>query len=239
MLYRALAIELDDEMPGIFSRPFRSGTLKFLCLEPARRAKPRNRRYTVSASSFISSSMTSGLESRRSELVAQVELCPRPAFGHIGPLGQELMLKLAHGVSSWLIGQKIPLLQVEFACARPPHAFDHRYFFAGPVRFGCDVTRMRFSAAFLDMPIRQSKRNLRKFLARSPDEWIFESFSEQLVSHRVRQYLAGELPDLPTIDQAASRLHCSVRTLCRRLAPRRRHFSCSRTNCGATLLFSG
>ena len=31
-LYRLLAIELDDEMPGIFSRPFRSGTLKFLCL---------------------------------------------------------------------------------------------------------------------------------------------------------------------------------------------------------------
>src|SRR6185437_3914547 len=31
-LYRALAIDLDDEMPGIFSRPLHSGTLKFLCL---------------------------------------------------------------------------------------------------------------------------------------------------------------------------------------------------------------
>lgn len=31
-LYRTVAIELDDEMPGIFSRPFRGGTLKFLCL---------------------------------------------------------------------------------------------------------------------------------------------------------------------------------------------------------------
>ncbi|OXH91233.1 AraC family transcriptional regulator, partial [Burkholderia multivorans] len=31
-LYRTLAIELDDEMPGIFSRPLRGGTLKYLCL---------------------------------------------------------------------------------------------------------------------------------------------------------------------------------------------------------------
>ncbi|MGF6374344.1 hypothetical protein OKW40_007160 [Paraburkholderia sp. RAU6.4a] len=36
-------------------------------------------------------------------------------------LGQELMLKLAHGVASWLVGQKIPLLQVRFAFPRPPH----------------------------------------------------------------------------------------------------------------------
>lgn len=217
MLYRALAIELDDEMPGIFSRPFRSGTLKFLCLSllDARNLETALHRFGQFFHIVLDDFR---LESRRGDLVAQVELCPKPPLGHIGPLGQELMLKLAHGVSSWLIGQKIPLLQVDFACARPPHAFDHRYFFSGPVRFGCEVTRMRFSAAFLDMPIRQSKRNLRSFLARSPGEWIFESFSEQLVSHRVRQYLAAELPDLPTIDQAASKLHCSVRTLCRRLS---------------------
>src|ERR1700742_3556006 len=31
-LYRLLAMELDDEMPGIFSRPLRNGLLKYLCL---------------------------------------------------------------------------------------------------------------------------------------------------------------------------------------------------------------
>jgi AraC-like DNA-binding protein len=216
-LYRTLAIELDDEMPGIFSRPFRSGTLKFLCLSllDAPNLETALHRFGQFFHIVLDDFH---IESRRDDLMAQVELRPNPAYGSIGPLGQELMLKLAHGVSSWLIGQKIPLLQVDFACPQPPHAFDHRYFFSGPVRFGCNATLMRCSAAFLDMPIRQSKRNLRKFLARSPGEWIFETFSEQRVSHRVRQYLAGELPDLPTIDQAAKNLHCSVRTLCRRLS---------------------
>ena len=41
---------------------------------------------------------------------------------------------------------------------------------------------------------------------------------EQLVCHRVRQYLSAALPDLPAIDQAAEHLHCSVRTLSRHLA---------------------
>lgn len=216
-LYQALAIELDDEMPGIFSRPFRSGTLKFLCLSllDARNLDTALHRFGQFFHIVLDDFR---LESRRSGPLAQVELCPNPAYGPIGPLGQELMLKLAHGVCSWLIGQKIPLLQVEFACPQPPHARDHRYFFSGPVQFGCETTLMRFGAAYLDMPIRQSKRNLRTFLARSPGDWIFESFSEQRVGHRVRQYLAGTLPDLPTIEEAARNLHCSVRTLCRHLA---------------------
>lgn len=216
-LYRTLAIELDDEMPGIFSRPFRSGTLKFLCLSllDAPNLETALHRFGQFFHIVLDDFR---LASRRSDLISEIELCPNPAYGHIGPLGQELMLKLVHGVTSWLIGQKIPLLQVDFACPRPPHALDHRYFFSGPVRFDCNATLMRFGAAYLDMPIRQNKRNLGKFLARSPGEWIFESFSEQLVSHRVRQYLAGKLPDLPAIEQAARGLNCSVRTLCRRLA---------------------
>jgi AraC-like DNA-binding protein len=77
---------------------------------------------------------------------------------------------------------------------------------------------MRFSAAYFDMPIRQRKTNLRKFLARAPEDWIFVSFSEQLTSHRIRQYLAASLPDVPTVEDAARSFHWSVRTLCRRLA---------------------
>ncbi|MFP6560021.1 AraC family transcriptional regulator [Paraburkholderia sp. B3] len=216
-LYQALAIELDDEMPGVFSRPFRSGTLKFLCLSllDARNLETALHRFGQFFHIVLDDFR---LESRRIGPVAQVELCPNPDFGPLGPLGQELMLKLAHGVGSWLIGQKIPLLQVEFACEQPPHALDHRYFFSGPVRFGCRATLMRFGTAYLDLPIRQSKRNLRNFLARSPGDWIFETFSEQRTGHRVRQFMATALPDLPTIEAAAQNLNCSVRTLCRRLA---------------------
>jgi AraC-like DNA-binding protein len=68
------------------------------------------------------------------------------------------------------------------------------------------------------MPIRQRKPDLKKFLARAPEDWIFVSFAEQLVCHRVRQFVADCLPGTPTIDDVAQHLHFSVRTLCRRLA---------------------
>jgi AraC-like DNA-binding protein len=215
--YQTIAIALDDEMPGFFSRPLRSGTLKFLCLSllDARSLETALHRFCQFFHIVLDDFR---LESRRSGAVGQLTLRPNPVFHRIGPLGHELMLKLVHGVASWLIGQNIPLLQVDLACPRPAHALDHRYFFSGPVRFDCDGTLMRFSAAYLDLPIRQSKRNLGKFLARAPGDWIFGSFSEQLISHRIRQYLAAQLPDSPTIEQAAANLHCSVRTLCRRLA---------------------
>lgn len=217
MFYQAIAIALDDEMPGFFSRPLRSGTLKFLCLSllDARNLETALHRFCQFFHIVLDDFR---LESRRIGSVAQLTLRPNPSLHRIGPLGHELMLKLVHGVSSWLIGQNIPLTQVELACPRPAHALDHRYFFSGPVLFDREGTLLRFSAVYLDLPIRQSKRNLGKFLARAPGDWIFGSFSEQWVSHRVRQYLAEQLPDLPTIEQAARHLHCSVRTLCRRLA---------------------
>ncbi|HIA2371140.1 TPA: AraC family transcriptional regulator ligand-binding domain-containing protein, partial [Burkholderia contaminans] len=195
----------------------RGGTLKYLCLSllDARNLETALHRFGQFFHILLDDFF---VESKRDGLVAQVVLRPNDAIGPIGALGQELMLKLVHGVCSWLIGQKIPLLQIEFACPRPRHAVEHLYFFTGAVQFDCERTLMRFSADYLDAPIRQSKRNLRKFLARAPGDWIFESFSEQLVCHRVRQYLSEALPDLPVIDQAAEHLHCSVRTLSRHLA---------------------
>ena len=117
-LYQALAIALDDEMPGVFTRPLRSGTLKFLCLSllDAPRLETALHRFGQFFHIVLDDF---DFESRRDGLVAQVGLQPIAGYGAISPLGHELMLKLAHGVASWLIGQKIPLLQVDLACPQP------------------------------------------------------------------------------------------------------------------------
>jgi AraC-like DNA-binding protein len=216
-LYRSLAIELDDEMPGVFSRPLRSGALKFLCLSllDAPNLETAMHRFGQFFHLVLDDFR---FESRRSDLVASLIVHPGSTGAYPGVLGQELMLKLAHGIASWLIGQRIPLLQVQFAFPRPAHALEYLYLFPGPAKFGCAHTSMQFSSAYFDMPVRQRKANLRRFLARAPEDWIFVSFNEQLFSHRVREYLASRLPDVPTIEESAEGLHCSVRTLCRHLA---------------------
>ncbi|WP_374625693.1 AraC family transcriptional regulator [Pandoraea sp.] len=214
-LYRALAIEFDDEMPGIFERPLRNGTLKYLCLSllDAPNLETAMHRFGQFMHLILDDFR---FESSRVGPVAEIALRPGPVG--VSALGQQLMLKLVHGVGSWLIGQKIPLLQVEFAFERPPHAVDYLYLFPGPARFDCKQTRMRFSASYFDMRVRQRKADLRKFLARAPEDWIFVAFNEQLTSHRVRDCLASRLPRMPSIDDVAQVLNCSVRTLCRRLS---------------------
>jgi AraC-like DNA-binding protein len=216
-LYRALAIDLDDEMPGIFSRPLHSGTLKFLCLGllDAPNLETAMHRFGQFFHIVLDDFR---FESHRAGMIAELSLRPGCQDSPLGVLGQELMLKLAHGVASWLIGQRIPLLQVEFAFARPQHAREYLYLFSGPVQFDREQTSLRFSSVYFDMPVRQRKANLRKFLARAPEDWIFVSFREQLFSYRVREQMESCLPDAPTVEEAAQSLHCSVRTLCRRLA---------------------
>jgi AraC-like DNA-binding protein len=216
-LYRLLAMELDDEMPGIFSRPLRNGTLKYLCLSliDASKLEVALHRFGQFFHLILDDFR---LQSHREGALGYVEVVGNPRGPAPSMLGRELMLKLVHGVASWLIGQKIPLVEVDFDFARPPQANDHLYLFPGPVRFSCDATRIGFDAAYLDMPVRQRKSDLKKFLSRAPEDWICVSFAEQLTCHRVRQYVADCLPAMPPIATVAQALHYSVRTLCRRLA---------------------
>jgi AraC-like DNA-binding protein len=216
MLYRLLAVELDDEMLGIFSRPLRSGTLKFLCLGllDAPKLEVALHRFGQFFHLILGDFK---LDSRREDGLGYVELVADPEGPGVSMLGRELMLKLVHGVASWLIRYKIPLIEVDFESARPAQAGDHLYLFPGPVRFSHEATRLCFDAAYLDMPIRQRNSDLKGFLRRAPEDCIFVSFAEPMVRHRARQCIADCLPSTPTIEAVAHRLHYSVRTFCRRL----------------------
>ncbi|GAB2492523.1 AraC family transcriptional regulator [Pseudoxanthomonas sangjuensis] len=216
-LYRLLAIEFDDEMPGIFSRPLRSGALKFLCLSllDAPRLEVALHRFCQFFRLVLDDLV---LTSGRGKDVGYIELV---ASGHAPaatPLGKMLMLKLAHGVASWLVRRKMHLDRVSFDFAQPSRANDYLYLFPGPVLFSQPTTRITFPADFLELPVRQRKPDLRQFLDRAPEDWIFVSFAEELTCHRVRQCIVAALPDMPTIHRVARNLHCSDRTLFRRLS---------------------
>nr|WP_246171141.1 AraC family transcriptional regulator [Pandoraea eparura] len=216
-LYRIRAHALDDEMPGIFSRPLRNGTLKYLSLSllDAPNLEIAMHRFGQFLHLLIDEF---SVKTRREGDVCSIELVAKRDDSTSRWLGRELILKLAHGLASWLIGQQIPLLGVDFDFPRPPHAIDYRYLFPGPVRFDCSRTLMRFEAGFLGMVIRRQKSDLRVFLAHAPKDWLFVSPAEPMACHRVREYLNGCLPMVPNIAIVARDLHLSVRTLCRRLS---------------------
>jgi len=215
-LYRLLALEFDDEMPGIFARPLRKGTLKFLCLSllDAPNLEVALHRFGQFFHLILDEFC---IVSRRVDEHAVVEIVPNPAGPDASPLARELMLKLIHGVASWLVHEKIPLVEAAFNFPGNAQSGDLLNLFPGPVRFERERTRLVFDPAYLKLPIRQRKADLTVFLNRAPEDWIFVSFTGEMVCHQVRQCIAAALPVVPTVEVVAEKLHYSVRTLCRRL----------------------
>jgi len=215
-LYQRLARELDDELPGMFSRPARNGTFKFLCLSVLEARNVRTALYRFTR--FFHLTLDDiAFEMTRHEDLTRVALVPRLPAAAGNTFAQEILLRLVHGVLSWLAGRKMPLVRVDLAFARPPHAADYGTLYPGPAHFDQPVTALHFDNALLDGPIRQDQKSLAEFMRRAPGDWLFNSFPERLVSHGVREYLQLHLAGDTGIEDIARALHVSMRTLSRRL----------------------
>ncbi|QJQ05768.1 AraC family transcriptional regulator [Undibacterium piscinae] len=241
-LLRQTALLLDDETPGFFSRPLRNGTLKFLCLGmlDAPNLDIALHRF-VSFFRLVLDDM--GFEIQRGERLTRIALVERVAPQGVRVLVHELMLKLVHGVASWMIGRKIPLEQVDFSYSRPTRATEYVYLFPGPIHFDQPATAVYFDTEYLSAPLRQDKSALNQFLRNAPADWLYVPFNDKILTHHIRDYLESRLATvtnvastakilthhirdylesrLATVTNVASTakaLHFSVRTLSRRLA---------------------
>lgn len=215
-LYRLLAREIDDETPGFFSRPLRGGTLKFLCLSVIESTNliAALYRYTQFFRLLLDD-LAFELDNR--DGLVRLALIPKTDKVRQNYFAQEMMLKLVHGMASWLAGRKMPLARIDFTYSRPAHVSEYVFLYPGPAYFDQPVTALYFESEQLQRPIRQDKHSLGEFLARAPADWMFVSFAERIVSHRVREHLEKRLDQATTIEDVAKALHFSLRTLSRRL----------------------
>lgn len=215
-LYQEVALGSDDEMMGQCSRRIRSGTLKYLCasLLDARSLTTAMYRFTRFWNLLLDDYRFDCAE--QAGLVV-ISLIPRDPSARMQRFGHELMMKLAHGVASWLIGQEIPLHAVRFSFARPQYASEYMHMFPAPVAFEHAHTSLSFEAHWGAMKFSRSKAELLPFLQAAPRYWLFTTLKERLVAQQVRQHLLLNLKQDCSIQDAASALLLSTRTLTRRL----------------------
>lgn len=216
-LFRSVALELDDEMPGLYARPLRCGTLKMLSilmldaptLHTALRRWAQFNHVLDDGSQFTV---------RRDERHAWVRVDAYPARSRSARLVQELHLKLVHGMCSWVIGSRIELARIDFSFARPDDAADYLFMFPGPVHFDQPHTAMAFDLKYLDRPVRpHSKLELRRFLMRAPLDWLFVPVGQSSTTQRVRTFLEANLGLDSDIAHVAAAFGLSARTLVRHL----------------------
>lgn len=92
-LYRQLASQLDDELPGMFSRPVRSGSLKFLCLSLLDSATLQTALFRLSR--FFHLLLDDfRIELAREGSLIRMALIPRTPQAAANTFGQEILLKL-------------------------------------------------------------------------------------------------------------------------------------------------
>lgn len=215
-LYQEVALGSDDEMMGQCSRRIRSGTLKYLCasLLDAKSLTIAMYRFTRFWNLLLDDYRFDCAEQAGLVVIA---LIPRDANANMQRFGHELMMKLAHGIASWLIGQEIPLHAVTFAFARPQYASEYMHMFPAPVAFEQGNTSLSFDAHWGAMKFSRSKAELLPFLQAAPRYWLFTTLKERLVAQQVRQHLLLNPKQDCCIQDAANALLLSTRTLTRRL----------------------
>jgi len=216
-LWRLLARRMDDEFFGMDPRKLKSGSLAFLCR-------------TAMAQPTLVTSLESGLgflslmlERLPAQLVRQQSLAeivllepesePNRAFTYF------TYWMIVHGVACWLAGRRIPILAIELRCPKPAFCDDYQVMFSDNLRFDRPRTRMIFSADCLDLPIKRSTEELKRFLAHAPANILVKYRDPDSLATRIKHDLRQMPPDTwPETDGLAASLCISASTLRRRLA---------------------
>ncbi|MGH8807830.1 MAG: AraC family transcriptional regulator ligand-binding domain-containing protein [Noviherbaspirillum sp.] len=217
LLYKRIAFELDDEMLGLWSRPIRGGTLKYLCLSllDAPTVLIALNRFLRFWNLILDDYR---LQMSRQNGMVRISLVPRHRAVPVTMLGHELMMKLIHGIVSWLLAKEIPIERVEFAFDRPAHAADYLFLYPGEIAYSARESCVWLADTYCQMSFKREKHQLWAFLKRAPEDWAFTMFNRGSISARTREYLETRLDQSVDIRQVAGAFHLSVRTLTRKLA---------------------
>lgn len=215
-LYNLINAQLDDEAFGLFSVPMRVGSFEFLCrcaitAPTLSEAIERSVRFLR----LVLPDLAVCLESNQE----QARLCisdPRPL-----PIGRvfafEWLLRLLHGLLSWLVGRAIVLDSVDFPYPRPEHADDYALIYTAGSTFDAARLTASFAATLLDLPIRRDEAALQAFLDGAPGKLTTLYRRDREMVLRVRNALRDALPASLSLAAVARILHMSPRTLHRRL----------------------
>ncbi|MGH8448724.1 AraC family transcriptional regulator [Pseudomonas sp.] len=216
-LWRWLARCMDDEFFGMDPRTLKSGSLAFLCRVAM--AQPTLAGGLETGLGFLSLM----LQRMPAQLVRQQSLAeivllepdaePNRAFTYF------TYWMIVHGVACWLAGRRIPILAIELRCSQPDFCDDYRVMFSDNLRFDRPRTRMIFSADCLDLPIKRSVEELKRFLAHAPANILVKYRDPDSLANRIKHDLRQMPPETwPETDGLAATLCISASTLRRRLA---------------------
>jgi len=155
--------------------------------------------------------------------LARVRLLARGPSDERLDYGRKAFLLFTHGLASWLVARRVPLVGVDYTAA-PPGSESSRVYQA-PIRWGQSHIGFAFEARWLTLPVVQNAQSLREFLAAAPANLVVKYRDSGSTSERIRRLLQRHLGgEMPSLEALAPQLGCTPPTLRRRLRAEGRGF---------------
>jgi len=214
-LYQRAAVDAGDEMMGLWSRPVRPRALQHLLTSVREATTLPSALYRFSTFWNL---ILDDYQFTLTETGGAMVLCLQPQTDRpVRKFGHMLILKLAHGLLSWLARHEVPVKDVGFAFERPVFADDYAVIFPAPVHFDQTQTHIAFDLQDLGPVQMRSTSDLDQFLENAPRDWIFTRSREHTQALRVRSHLNQLGWDGANLEQVAGKMHMTPRTLIRKL----------------------
>lgn len=130
------------------------------------------------------------------------------------------VLYMMHRFYSWMVGKRIPLIEVALLGEPPAHPEKYQRLFDCQVSFSSGDNVLKFPAECLEWPIVQNEESLKEFLRNAPYQLVTSktTVGQQGLALEVKKLLEEKLhSEFPGIEVIAKQLNMSSRTLHRHL----------------------
>lgn len=217
-LWLAVANELDDEFFGLCEQKMKVGSFALLCHSVL------HSRNLGQAITNILRGFAIFLEDIKGTLTVEGEQATISMTNHIALpasrlFAEETYLVMLHGLMCWLAGKRLSPSSVEFSGAEPAYWREYAIMFSKNLSFGAPVTKIRFSAKLLALPVVQNATTLKTFLRHAPQSVFLKYKNPSGWTMKLRRQLRLSLggAQWPTMEDVALALHVTPTTLHRRL----------------------
>lgn len=113
-----------------------------------------------------------------------------PALGYT----QATVLLFGHGVLSWLIGRRLPLVHLSFRYGAGNSSREFRELFRAPIDFDSKFASMSFDAKWLDLSVVQTRETADRFIKETPGNLVLGFRDRSSLAERTRRNLSAHLP---------------------------------------------
>ncbi|MFC5472477.1 AraC family transcriptional regulator [Paraherbaspirillum soli] len=214
-LWYLISHAMDDEFFGMDSHPMKVGSFHLLCrsvLHSATLGKALMRALDFLRLVLDDMHGTLSAQDGLARIALQERKGPQRMFAYA------TFLMIVHGIGSWLIGRRIPLLAADFRCDEPLASADYKIRFCEQARFNQDQTGIAFDASYLALPVIQNQRSLPAFLREAPGNLLVKYSSHDSLAAIIRRHLRQTpLHEWSDFDTLARQHHSAASTLRRKL----------------------